>query len=71
MTHESKKLNSCNCLSINCLKVHQPNMPAPEFERKSPPKSKYADSVVENDTRIGRIVDKIQTALFFMRGHIA
>lgn len=47
-------------MSINFMKVHQPNMPAPEFEHKSLSKSKYADSIVENDTRIGRIMDKIR-----------
>jgi arylsulfatase len=47
-------------MSINFMKVHQPNMPAPEFIHKSPAKSKYADSVVENDTRIGRIMDKVR-----------
>jgi arylsulfatase A-like enzyme len=47
-------------MSINFMKVHQPNMPAPEFEHKSPSKSKYADSVVENDTRIGHILDKVR-----------
>jgi arylsulfatase A-like enzyme len=47
-------------MSINFMKVHQPNMPAPEFEGKSISKSKYADSLVENDTRIGRIMDKIR-----------
>ncbi|MBV9913729.1 MAG: sulfatase-like hydrolase/transferase, partial [Sinobacteraceae bacterium] len=47
-------------MSINFMKVHQPNLPAPEFIHKSPSKSKYADSVVENDTRIGRIVDKVR-----------
>jgi arylsulfatase len=46
-------------MSVNFMKVHQPNMPAPEFEHKSLSKSKYADSVVENDTRIGRILDKV------------
>jgi arylsulfatase len=35
-------------------------MPAPEFEHKSLSKSKYADSVVELDTRIGRIMDKLR-----------
>src|SRR3954451_7053871 len=35
-------------------------MPAPEFEHKSMSKSKFADSVVENDTRIGRIIDKVR-----------
>jgi arylsulfatase A-like enzyme len=48
-------------MSINFMKVHQPNMPAPEFEHKSLSKSKYADSVVENDTRIGRIMDKVRS----------
>jgi arylsulfatase A-like enzyme len=47
-------------MSINFMKVHQPNMPAPEFEHRSLSKSKYADSLVENDTRIGRIVDKVR-----------
>jgi arylsulfatase len=42
------------------MKVHQPNMPAPEFQLKSMSKSKYADSVVELDTRIGRIMDKLR-----------
>jgi len=47
-------------MSINFMKVHQPNMPHPDFIHKSLSKSKYADSVVENDTRIGRIVDKVR-----------
>jgi arylsulfatase len=47
-------------MSINFMKVHQPNLPAPEFEHKSLSKSKYADSIVENDTRIGRILDKVR-----------
>ncbi len=42
------------------MKVHQPNMPAPEFEHKSMSKSKYADSIVELDTRIGQIMDKLR-----------
>jgi arylsulfatase len=48
-------------MSINFMKVHQPNMPAPEFEHKSLSKSKYADSIVEADTRIGRIMDKVRS----------
>jgi arylsulfatase len=47
-------------MSINFMKVHQPNMPAPEFQHKSLSKSKYADSVLENDTRIGRILEKVR-----------
>jgi arylsulfatase A-like enzyme len=48
-------------MSINFMKVHQPNMPHPDFKGKSLSKSKYADSIVENDTRIGRIMDKIRS----------
>jgi arylsulfatase len=47
-------------INVNFMKVHQPNMPAPEFEHKSLSKSKYADSIVELDTRIGRIMDKLR-----------
>lgn len=47
-------------ISINFMKVHQPNLPAPEFEHKSLSKTKYADSVVELDTRIGNIMDKLR-----------
>ena len=47
-------------INVNFMKVHQPNLPAPEFEHKSLSKSKYADSVVELDTRIGRIMDKLK-----------
>jgi len=47
-------------MSINFMKVHQPNMPHPDFIHKSMSKSKYADSVLENDTRIGRILDKVR-----------
>jgi arylsulfatase A-like enzyme len=47
-------------MSINFMKVHQPNMPAPEFEGKSITKTKFADSIVENDTRIGRVMEKVR-----------
>src|SRR3546814_9799699 len=47
-------------INVNFMKVHQPNMPAPEFEHKSLSKSKYADSIVELDTRLGRIWDKVR-----------
>jgi arylsulfatase A-like enzyme len=47
-------------MSINFMKVHQPNLPHPDFIHKSLSKSKYADSIVEADTRIGRIVDKVR-----------
>jgi arylsulfatase A-like enzyme len=48
-------------MNINFMKLHQPNMPAPEFQLKSLSKTKFADSVVENDTRIGRIMDKVRS----------
>jgi arylsulfatase A-like enzyme len=47
-------------LNINFMKVHQPNLPHPDFIGKSMSKSKYADSVVEADTRIGQVMDKIR-----------
>jgi arylsulfatase A-like enzyme len=48
-------------MSINFMKVHQPNLPHPDYIHKSMSKSKYADSVVELDARIGRIMDKIRS----------
>jgi len=47
-------------ININFMKVHQPNLPAPEFELKSMSKTKYADSVVELDARIGHVMDKLR-----------
>ena len=47
-------------ISLNWMKVHQPNIPHPDFKYKSMSKSKYADSVVENDTRIGQVMDKLR-----------
>jgi len=47
-------------INVNFMKVHQPNMPAPEFIHKSMSKSKYADSVVELDAHIGAIMDKLR-----------
>jgi arylsulfatase len=47
-------------MSINFMKVHQPNLPHPDYQGKSISKSKYADSIVENDARIGHIMDKIR-----------
>jgi arylsulfatase len=46
-------------INVNFMKVHQPNMPAPEYEGKSISKTKYADSVVELDSRIGNILKKL------------
>src|SRR5271154_2063900 len=48
-------------MSVNFMKVHQPNMPAPEYQGKSAAKSKFGDSIVENDARIGHIMDKLRS----------
>jgi arylsulfatase A-like enzyme len=56
----AKNPNQSFYININFMKVHQPNLPAPEFEHKSLSKSKYADSIVELDTRIGRVMDKLR-----------
>jgi arylsulfatase len=47
-------------ISLNFMKVHQPNLPHPDYIHKSMSKSKYADSVVENDARIGHVMDKLR-----------
>jgi arylsulfatase A-like enzyme len=47
-------------MSINFMKVHQPNLPHPDYIYKSMSKTKYADSVVEADARIGHVMDKIR-----------
>jgi len=47
-------------MSVNFMKVHQPNLPHPDFVHKSLSKSKYADSLVENDARIGHLLDKVR-----------
>lgn len=47
-------------INVNFMKLHQPSMPAPEFEHKSISKTKFADSMVELDTRIGHIMDKLK-----------
>jgi arylsulfatase len=47
-------------INVNFMKNHQPNMPAPEFEHKSLSKTKYADAVVELDTRVGNVIDKLK-----------
>ena len=47
-------------MNVNFMKVHQPNMPHPDYIHKSMSKSKFADSVVELDARIGRIMDKLR-----------
>ncbi|MBC2764342.1 MAG: arylsulfatase [ANME-2 cluster archaeon] len=48
-------------MNVNFMKVHQPNMPHPDYQHTSLSKSKYADSVVELDSRIGRIMEKLRS----------
>jgi arylsulfatase len=47
-------------MNVNFMKVHQPNLPHPDFKHHSLSKSKYADSIVEADTRIGHLLDKVR-----------
>ena len=47
-------------MSVNFMKVHQPNLPSPDYIGKSMAKSKYADSLVEADSHIGHVMDKIR-----------
>ncbi|MEZ6069065.1 MAG: arylsulfatase [Pirellulales bacterium] len=55
----AKKSDQPFFINVNFMKVHQPNLPAPEFEHKSISKTKYADSIVELDTRIGNVLAKL------------
>ncbi len=56
---QAKKSNAPFFINANFMKVHQPNLPAPEFEHKSLSKTKYADSMVELDTHVGNILKKL------------
>jgi arylsulfatase len=56
----AKQPNQPFFININFMKVHQPNLPAPEFEHKSLSKTKFADSIVELDARIGNIMNKLR-----------
>ena len=59
---EAAKSDKPFFINVNFMKVHQPNLPHPDFIHKSLSKSKYADSVVELDARIGAIMDKLRDA---------
>jgi len=48
-------------MAVNFMKVHQPNMPHPDYIGKSMVKSKYGDSLHELDDRIGHIMDKVRS----------
>jgi arylsulfatase A-like enzyme len=45
---------------VNTAKLHQPNLPHPDFEGRSMGKSKYLDSLVELDHNVGGVVDKLR-----------
>jgi arylsulfatase A-like enzyme len=47
-------------LYLNTAKLHQPNLPHPDFAGKSMAKSKYLDSLVELDHWVGTVVDKVR-----------
>ena len=47
-------------MDVNFMKVHQPNLPHPDYIGKSLLKSKYGDSLVELDARVGYIMDKVR-----------
>ena len=56
---EAAKSDEPFFINVNFMKVHQPNMPARSSSTSRMSKSKYADSVVELDARIGHIMDKV------------
>jgi arylsulfatase A-like enzyme len=47
-------------MSVNFMKVHQPNLPHPDYIGKSISKTKYSDSIVEADARVGHLMDKLR-----------
>jgi len=47
-------------LYLNSAKMHQPNLPHPDFVGKSMAKSKYLDALVELDHHVGVVVDKVR-----------
>ncbi len=56
---QAKKSNAPFFINVNFMKMHQPNLPDPNFEGKSLVKTKYGDSLVELDTHVGNILKKL------------
>lgn len=56
---QAKRANAPFFINVNFMKVHQPNLPAPNFEHASLSRTKYADSIVELDARVGNILKKL------------
>ncbi len=46
-------------ICVNFMKMHQPNLPHPDFIHKSMAKTKYADSLVELDAHVGNLMKKL------------
>jgi len=57
---ENAKKDKPFFMEISFAKNHQPNLPHPDFEGKSAGQNKYADCIVELDTRVGRIMDEVR-----------
>ena len=45
---------------LNTAKLHQPNLPHPDFAGRSMGKSKFLDSLVELDHWVGVVADKVR-----------
>ena len=56
---QAKQSSTPFFINANFMKMHQPNLPHPDFVHKSMAKSKYADSLVELDTHVGNIMKKL------------
>lgn len=56
---QAKKSDAPFFINVNFMKLHQPNLPHPDFQQKSLSKSKYANSAVELDVRVGNIIHKL------------
>lgn len=56
---EAAKSDKPFFINVNFMKNHQPNLPHPDFIHKSISKSKYSDSVLELDTRVGNLLKKL------------
>jgi len=47
---------------LNFMKVHQPNVPSPEWKGKSPGMHQYLDSLMELDDNSGKVVQAVKDA---------
>lgn len=56
---KAKQSNAPFYINVNFMKMHQPNLPDPNFEGKSLVKTKYGDSLAELDSHVGNILKKL------------